>query len=125
MLGGNELLDLITTWLPPGGQVLDVGCGSGRMLRILAERGISGLGIDPYASDAEHCRRLRAEEMDQPAESFDARICVGRVWSSWASCCPPNRNPGPRGARCGASEGVDVALARHRRRRSGGDDALL
>jgi 2-polyprenyl-3-methyl-5-hydroxy-6-metoxy-1,4-benzoquinol methylase len=71
MLRENELLDLITTWLPPGGQVLDVGCGSGQMLRILAERGISGLGIDPYASNAERCRRLRAEEMDQLTESFD------------------------------------------------------
>ena len=71
MLTDNEFLDLITTWLLPGGKVLDVGCGSGRMLTILAERGISGLGIDPYASGAEHCRRLRAEEMEQLMESFD------------------------------------------------------
>ena len=71
MLGEGEMLDLITTWLPPGGRVLDVGCGSGRMLTVLAERGISGMGIDPYASDTERCRRLRAEEMEQLTERFD------------------------------------------------------
>ena len=71
MLGEGEMLDLITTWLTPGGRVLDVGCGSGRLLTALTERGVSGIGIDPYASDAEHCRRLRAEEMDQLADRFD------------------------------------------------------
>jgi SAM-dependent methyltransferase len=190
MLGGNELLDLITTWLPPGGQVLDVGCGSGRMLRILAERGISGLGIDPYASDAEHCRRLRAEEMDQLTESFDLvythytlhhlevpqrfphkarsvlrpggvllivdwiegartgvpeRYFAAQTAAGWireasyqlvhedvrgqsmvvvGKLLPAQQEPRTERARCGASEGVDVT-ARLRRRRSGGDDALL
>jgi SAM-dependent methyltransferase len=71
MLGQNEMLDLITRWLPPGGKVLDVGCGSGGMLAALAERGIPGLGIDPYARDSEHCRRLAAEEMDCLSEPFD------------------------------------------------------
>jgi len=71
MLSEGEMLDLITTWLPPGGRVLDVGCGSGRMLTALAERGISGMGIDPYSSDTKRCRRLRAEEMDQLTERFD------------------------------------------------------
>jgi SAM-dependent methyltransferase len=71
MLDEAEMLDLITTWLPPSGRVLDVGCGSGRLLRALAERGISGIGIDPYAGNSEHCRRLRAEKMDQLAERFD------------------------------------------------------
>ena len=71
MLSQSEMLDLITTWLPPGGRVLDVGCGSGHLLTALAERGISGIGIDPYAGNSERCRRLRAEEMDQLAEQFD------------------------------------------------------
>lgn len=73
MLDEGEMLDLIIAWLPPGGKVLDVGCGSGRLLTALAEHGISGIGIDPYAREAElsKCRRLRAEEMDQLAEPFD------------------------------------------------------
>lgn len=71
MLGDSEILDLIIAWLPPGGTVLDVGCGRGQVLAALAERGVAGMGIDPYASNAEHCRRLRAEEMDQLAERFD------------------------------------------------------
>jgi SAM-dependent methyltransferase len=71
MLGESEILELILAWLSPDGRVLDVGCGSGRMLAALAEHGISGIGIDPYASDTERCRRLRAEEMDQLAEQFD------------------------------------------------------
>jgi SAM-dependent methyltransferase len=71
MLSEGKMLDLITTWLPPAGRVLDVGCGSGRMLTVLAECGISGIGIDPYANDTERCRRLRAEEMDQLTERFD------------------------------------------------------
>ena len=71
MLSESEMLDLITTWLPPSGRVLDVGCGSGHLLTALAERGISGTGIDPYAGNSERCRRLGAEEMDQLAEQFD------------------------------------------------------
>lgn len=65
------MLDLIETWLQPGGKVLDVGCGRGRMLTALEERGIPAVGIDPYASRTGPCRRLAAEEMDELSESFD------------------------------------------------------
>jgi len=71
VLHDNEVLNLITVWLPRGGTVLDVGCGSGRMLATLAERGVSGMGIDPFPNNTEHCRRLRAGEIDQLAERFD------------------------------------------------------
>jgi len=67
----SEIIDLIMTWLPRGGTVLDVGCGGGGLLTTLAERGIGGLGIDPYTINATRCRRLRAEEMDQLQEQFD------------------------------------------------------
>jgi cyclopropane fatty-acyl-phospholipid synthase-like methyltransferase len=70
MLGDSEMLDLIVRWLPPGGRVLDVGCGSGRMLAALAEHGIPGMGIDPYASRTGRCWRLAAEEMDELSELF-------------------------------------------------------
>lgn len=65
------MLDLIETWLPDGGKVLDVGCGRGGMLAALAERGIQAWGIDPYVRDVEHCVRLAAEEMDELTERFD------------------------------------------------------
>jgi SAM-dependent methyltransferase len=71
VLGESEIRELIMAWLPPGGRVLDVGCGSGRMLAALAGHGIFGMGIDPYARDTERCRRLRAEEMAQLTERFD------------------------------------------------------
>lgn len=71
MLSESEMVDLVARWLPPGGKVLDVGCGSGRMLRVLADHDIPGLGIDPHASDIERCRRLAAEEMDRLSERFD------------------------------------------------------
>jgi SAM-dependent methyltransferase len=67
----DEMLNLIAAWLPRGGTVLDVGCGSGRMLAALAKRDISGMGIDPYPSDTRRCRHLRAGEIDQLAEQFD------------------------------------------------------
>lgn len=51
MLNESEILELIMTWLPPGGRVLDVGYCSGRMLTVLAERGISRMGIVPYTGD--------------------------------------------------------------------------
>ena len=71
MLSDREMLDLITTWLPVGGKVLDVGCGSGRLLRLLTQQGIPAMGIDPCAGDTKHCRVLRAEDTGQLAESFD------------------------------------------------------
>lgn len=71
MLPEDEFCELIEAWLPHGGRVLDVGCGGGGTLQFLAERGIRGVGIDPYASGDERCRRLRAEEMDQLGEAFD------------------------------------------------------
>jgi hypothetical protein len=65
------MVGLIARWLPPGGKVLDVGCGNGRMPTASPKRGISGLGIDPYADDVGRRRRLTAEEMDQLSKSFD------------------------------------------------------
>jgi len=71
VLHDSEMLNLVTAWLPPGGMVLDVGCGSGRMLATLAARGVSGMGIDPFSRNTERCRRLRAKEITQLVERFD------------------------------------------------------
>lgn len=39
------------------GPTLDLGCGPGRLLVALAERGVPALGIDDSAVSAVHCRR--------------------------------------------------------------------
>src|SRR5437764_1431615 len=41
-----------------GARALDVGCGSGRWTRWLAERGAEPVGIDPTAAMLETARRL-------------------------------------------------------------------
>lgn len=71
MIGVNEMLDLIQTWLPPDGKVLDVGCGRGRMVAALTVRDVDVLGIDPYVRDIERCLHLAAEEMDRLTQRFD------------------------------------------------------
>lgn len=38
--------ELIASVVPPGGTVLELGCGAGRLLRPLAERGITCTGVD-------------------------------------------------------------------------------
>ena len=59
-------------WLPPGGLVLDLGCGAGATLRMLAGRGYRALGLDknagaePLALDA---------NVDRPQPG---RRCAGR-----------------------------------------------
>ena len=37
---------LAQTWAPRAGRALELGCGTGPMLRWLAERGFRGVGID-------------------------------------------------------------------------------
>jgi 2-polyprenyl-3-methyl-5-hydroxy-6-metoxy-1,4-benzoquinol methylase len=71
MIDDREMLDLIITWLPTGGKVLDVGCAGGEMLMALAERGIRGTGIDPQARDSKHCLSLKAEEMEGLTGPYD------------------------------------------------------
>ncbi len=72
MLSDEVIADLIETLLPTGGTVLDVGCGGGHTLAVLAGRGISGMGIDPYPHGGEvPCWRLRAEEIGTLEKQFD------------------------------------------------------
>lgn len=67
-----------------GSQVLDVGCGYGRNLERLRERGIKAAGIDPDHGGLEHCRGLglcvqrgSAEQLPFPRQSFDHVILDG------------------------------------------------
>jgi len=72
MLTDEVIADLIETLLPLGGTVLDVGCGDGHTLAVLAGRGVSGMGVDPYPHGGKvSCWRLRAEEIGTLDEQFD------------------------------------------------------
>ena len=71
MLTDEAVADLILELLPPGGRVLDVGCGGGHTLAALASRGVQGIGIDPRPYGRAPCQRLRAEEISTLQEQFD------------------------------------------------------
>jgi SAM-dependent methyltransferase len=64
--------------LPPApARVLEVGCGSGELARILASAGHRVLAIDPEAPEGAIFRRVRLEDLDDPGP-FDA------VVASWS-----------------------------------------
>jgi len=71
VLGDEEVAELIVDLLPPGGRVLDVGCGGGHTLRALARRGVEGMGVDPHPYGRAPCRHLHAEEISTLEERFD------------------------------------------------------
>jgi len=49
-------MDSVETWLSPTGRVLDVGCGTGRHLEVLAARGFSVTGLDRSRALLDHAR---------------------------------------------------------------------
>lgn len=57
-----RLLDLVA---PGDGPVLDVGCGPGRLLAALGERGVAGVGVEPAASAAAAARRRGAAVLER------------------------------------------------------------
>lgn len=66
----------------PGAVVIDVGCGNGKELKQLAERGCVTIGLDVDASALADCRRAslpvvlaQAEHMPLRAQAFDGLIC--------------------------------------------------
>ena len=73
---------------PPGGRILDVGCGPGRHSIELAQRGFTVVGIDPSASMIAAAKERASEagvspEFQQVAgedfiadEKFDTAICL-------------------------------------------------
>ena len=55
--------------------MLEVGCGEGKLARALADAGWDVLAIDPAAPDGPIFRRLKLEDVDEPA-AFDAVVAV-------------------------------------------------
>ena len=54
----EQILPLLTGWLPGAGTVLDVGCGEGQVARAAADRGLAVVGVDPaWTQVAEATRR--------------------------------------------------------------------
>jgi SAM-dependent methyltransferase len=71
-----DLLGFIAGWLPaPPARVLEVGCGEGALIRLLAERGYEALGLDPEAPDGERFMRASLEELHVP-DGFDAAAAI-------------------------------------------------
>ena len=76
-------IDRLVT-IPPGADVLEVGCGQGHLTRALAERGIDVVGIDanPHAetvANTSRVRCMRAEALDFEDESFDFVVSVHAI----------------------------------------------
>ncbi len=78
----HDLQDLCLDLFLPGMNVLDVGCGAGRELERLAERGCRPVGIDPCDSSLTAARHHQipvhqacAEQIPLPPACMDGVIC--------------------------------------------------
>jgi SAM-dependent methyltransferase len=77
--------DVLRAWVPAGSRVLDLGCGSGRLGRLLAQRVDSYVGIDLNEASIRiaqslahppHVRFAIGDATQPPAEQFDVVILV-------------------------------------------------
>jgi SAM-dependent methyltransferase len=82
----------IGDWLPAGGcgRVLELGCGPGRFVAMLASMGYEMIGVDPFHYDTWEviCRahsgiqlksEIFAENLPYDSESFDHVVCIGAL----------------------------------------------
>ncbi len=95
-----EVYDAQNTWGPdddyflaraaegPGGRVLDLGCGTGRLTVALAGSGREVTGIDPAGASLDAARRrpggeavtwIRGTAADAPADTFDVALMSSHV----------------------------------------------
>src|SRR6476660_1170942 len=72
-------------WIPAAARVVDMGCGDGSLMaRLIAERRVTGLGIEVTESGAAAARsrgvnarqgRIDVRHADLADDSFDVAIC--------------------------------------------------
>jgi SAM-dependent methyltransferase len=77
---------LLASYLPDGGRVLDIGCGTGTTLRALAERGYDGVGVDASACFIDYAKNasstgnteyVHADAADYvPSQRFDLVVSL-------------------------------------------------
>lgn len=68
--------------LPKGGRILDVGCGSGRDLRIFKRLGFDCIGIDPSSNLAHIAHEYSGCEIILAGvENLDFKSCFDGVWA--------------------------------------------
>ena len=68
--------------LPPGGRVLDIGCGTGAFAYCLAERGYQAVGVDFSAS---MLRAARKSTLGKSIEFVQGATSM-KCWTSVSNC---------------------------------------
>ena len=53
----DALIDQLVAWVGAGARVVDVGCGTGKATRLLADRGMRGVGVEAHPAMAAVARR--------------------------------------------------------------------
>jgi SAM-dependent methyltransferase len=70
----EEVERFVTAHLPAQpARILEVGCGSGELVREISQRGYDVVGIDPDAPEGAPFQRVPLEELSTP-ERFDAMV---------------------------------------------------
>lgn len=114
---------------PPGSRVLDVGCGFGKNLGILRDRGVAAVGVDPDPEGVAYCLGLGFEVRTGPAEalpvsdaSFDQVIldCVLSYTAPAQALAEARRVLKPGGTLRLVAQGLGYALHTLRARRGCG-----
>lgn len=57
-------------YLPPGGRILDIGCGRGEFLELIKDSGRLGLGVESDPALVELCQKKGLNVLENDARSF-------------------------------------------------------